>query len=117
MQEAVKLVHPSTREGFSPIPYVQWEDVVGHDSLRKVFDKFIIQRIKHPEVICKYYTFFTLLLTFISLRSSSMYRPIIYMGFSFYKLRHRPLKLNPLALASRRRLSLSRDWVITISFS
>ncbi|XP_020575543.1 cell division control protein 48 homolog C-like [Phalaenopsis equestris] len=49
-EEAAKLVQPSTRrEGFSLIPTIRWEDVGGLDSLRKAFDRYIIQRIKHPE--------------------------------------------------------------------
>lgn len=49
-EEAIKLVQPSTRrEGFSSIPNIKWEDVGGLDSLRKAFDRYIIQRIKHPE--------------------------------------------------------------------
>ncbi|PKU74869.1 cell division control protein 48 homolog C [Dendrobium catenatum] len=49
-EEATKLVQPSTRrEGFSSIPNIKWEDVGGLDSLRKAFNRYIIQRIKHPE--------------------------------------------------------------------
>ncbi|XP_078443395.1 cell division cycle 48C [Wolffia australiana] len=49
-QEAAKLIQPSSRrEGFSSIPAVKWEDVGGLDSLRKHFDRLIIQRIKNPE--------------------------------------------------------------------
>ena len=49
-QEAAKLVQPSLkREGFSSIPAVKWEDVGGLDSLRKEFDKKIIQWVKNPE--------------------------------------------------------------------
>lgn len=49
-EDAAKLVQPSTRrEGFSLIPNIKWEDVGGLDSLRKSFDRYIIQRIKHPE--------------------------------------------------------------------
>ncbi|CAA6670516.1 unnamed protein product [Spirodela intermedia] len=49
-EEAAKLVLPSSRrEGFSSIPAVKWEDVGGLDSLRKDFDRHIIQRVKHPE--------------------------------------------------------------------
>ncbi|KAG0481279.1 hypothetical protein HPP92_012137 [Vanilla planifolia] len=48
--EASKLVQPSTRrEGFSSIPDVSWEDVGGLDSLRKAFDRYIVQPIKQPE--------------------------------------------------------------------
>ncbi|KAL0925982.1 hypothetical protein M5K25_004362 [Dendrobium thyrsiflorum] len=49
-EEATKYVQPSTRrEGFSSIPNIKWEDVGGLDSLRKEFNCYIIQRIKHPE--------------------------------------------------------------------
>ncbi|KAH0451603.1 hypothetical protein IEQ34_018902 [Dendrobium chrysotoxum] len=49
-EEATKLVQPSTRrEGFSSIPNIKWEDVGGLDLLRKAFNRYIIQRIKHPE--------------------------------------------------------------------
>lgn len=49
-EEATKLVQPSTRrEGFSSIPNIKWEDVGGLDSLRKAFNRYIIQRIKDPE--------------------------------------------------------------------
>lgn len=64
MQEAIKVVQPSTRrEGFSSIPNVKWEDVGGLDSLRDEFEDFIIGRIKDPElyeVTYKNYTFLTL---------------------------------------------------------
>ncbi|KAL6529800.1 hypothetical protein OROGR_015423 [Orobanche gracilis] len=54
-EEAMKLVKPSTtREGFSSIPDVKWEDVGGLDSLREVLDDLIIRRIKYPE-ICQHY--------------------------------------------------------------
>ncbi|KAJ3681225.1 hypothetical protein LUZ60_015714 [Juncus effusus] len=49
-EEAVKMVQPSLRrEGFSSIPNVTWDDVGGLNLLRKVFDRYIVQRIKHPE--------------------------------------------------------------------
>ncbi|KAI0525057.1 hypothetical protein KFK09_004447 [Dendrobium nobile] len=49
-EEATKLVQPSTRrEGFSSIPNIKWEDVGGLDSLKKEINRYIIQRIKHPE--------------------------------------------------------------------
>ncbi|XP_010939645.1 cell division control protein 48 homolog C [Elaeis guineensis] len=49
-EEAAKLVQPSSRrEGFSSIPNVNWEDVGGLKSLRREFDRYIVQRIKHPE--------------------------------------------------------------------
>ncbi|MCL7033554.1 hypothetical protein MKW94_021378 [Papaver nudicaule] len=49
-EDAVKMIQPSSRrEGFSAIPNVTWEDVGGLDLLRKEFDRYIINRIKHPE--------------------------------------------------------------------
>ncbi|XP_008790849.1 cell division control protein 48 homolog C-like [Phoenix dactylifera] len=49
-EEAAKLVQPSSRrEGFSSIPNVKWEDVGGLNSLRREFDRYVVQRIKHPE--------------------------------------------------------------------
>ncbi|GKD84008.1 cell division control protein 48 homolog C, partial [Tanacetum coccineum] len=45
-----KLVQPSTkREGFSSIPNVKWEDVGGLDSLRRDFERSIVDRIKYPD--------------------------------------------------------------------
>ncbi|KAF5444085.1 hypothetical protein F2P56_036589 [Juglans regia] len=50
-EEAVRMVQPSSRrEGFSAIPNVKWEDVGGLDFLRKEFDRYIVRRIKFPEV-------------------------------------------------------------------
>ena len=50
LKEATKMVQPSLRrEGFSSVPDVTWDDVGGLDSLRKEFDRCIIQCIKHPE--------------------------------------------------------------------
>ncbi|XP_072968938.1 cell division control protein 48 homolog C-like [Typha angustifolia] len=50
LEEAAKTVQPSLkREGFSSIPDVTWDDIGGHYSLRKEFDRHIIQRIKCPE--------------------------------------------------------------------
>lgn len=50
LQEAVKLVQPSSRrEGFSSIPNVKWEDVGGLDILRQEFERYIVRRIKYPE--------------------------------------------------------------------
>ncbi|RDY01837.1 Cell division control protein 48-like C, partial [Mucuna pruriens] len=50
-EEAVKLVQPSSRrEGFSSIPNVKWEDVGGLDHLRQEFERYIVKRIKCPEV-------------------------------------------------------------------
>ncbi|KAL4560509.1 hypothetical protein LXL04_032661 [Taraxacum kok-saghyz] len=47
---AAKLVQPSSRrEGFSSIPNVKWEDVGGLETLRSVFDRYIVRRIKYPE--------------------------------------------------------------------
>lgn len=44
------MVQPSSRrEGFSAIPNVKWEDVGGLSLLRSEFDRYIVQRIKHPE--------------------------------------------------------------------
>ncbi|XP_020253210.1 cell division control protein 48 homolog C-like [Asparagus officinalis] len=49
-EEATKMVQPSLRrEGFSSIPNTKWEDVGGLNSLRKEFDRHIVQRIKNPE--------------------------------------------------------------------
>ncbi|KAJ6796329.1 cell division control protein 48-like protein C-like [Iris pallida] len=49
-EEAIKMVQPSSRrEGFSSIPSTKWEDVGGLKSLRKEFDRYIVQRIKNPE--------------------------------------------------------------------
>ncbi|WOH14213.1 hypothetical protein DCAR_0933730 [Daucus carota subsp. sativus] len=49
-EEAAKMVQPSSRrEGFNSIPNVKWEDVGGLDSLRKEFEKYIVNRIKYPE--------------------------------------------------------------------
>nr|GMD43678.1 cell division control protein 48 homolog C [Ipomoea batatas] len=50
-EEAVKMVQPSSRrEGFSAIPNVKWEDVGGLELLRREFDRYIVRRIKYPEV-------------------------------------------------------------------
>lgn len=44
------MVQPSSRrEGFSAIPNVKWEDVGGLSLLQSEFDRYIVQRIKHPE--------------------------------------------------------------------
>ncbi|CAA2980161.1 cell division control protein 48 homolog C-like [Olea europaea var. sylvestris] len=49
-EKAVKMVQSSsTREGFSAIPSVKWEDVGGLQLLRDVFDRDIVRRIKYPE--------------------------------------------------------------------
>ncbi|CAK8530202.1 unnamed protein product [Lathyrus sativus] len=50
-EEAAKMVQPSARrEGFSSIPNVKWEDVGGLDILRREFDRYIVRRIKYPEL-------------------------------------------------------------------
>ncbi|KAI5448571.1 Cell division control protein 48 C, variant 2 [Lathyrus oleraceus] len=50
-EEAAKMVQPSARrEGFSSIPNVKWEDVGGLDILRHEFDRYIVRRIKYPEL-------------------------------------------------------------------
>ncbi|KAI0500282.1 hypothetical protein KFK09_018494 [Dendrobium nobile] len=49
-EEATKLVQPFTRRGgVSSISNIKWEDVGSLDSLKNVFNRCIIQRIKHPE--------------------------------------------------------------------
>ncbi|KAJ3699360.1 hypothetical protein LUZ61_003065 [Rhynchospora tenuis] len=49
-EDAAKIVQPSLRrEGFSSIPNVTWNDVGGLNLIRKVFERYIVQRIKHPE--------------------------------------------------------------------
>nr|CAD1831080.1 unnamed protein product [Ananas comosus var. bracteatus] len=54
-EEAARMVQPSLRrEGFSSIPNVTWKDVGGLNSLRKEFNRYIVQRIKCPED-CKEY--------------------------------------------------------------
>jgi SpoVK/Ycf46/Vps4 family AAA+-type ATPase len=51
IQEAAKMVQPSlTREGFSPIPDVKWEDVGALDHVREEFDQHILKRIKDPDI-------------------------------------------------------------------
>jgi SpoVK/Ycf46/Vps4 family AAA+-type ATPase len=51
IQEAVKMAQPSlTREGFSPIPDVKWEDVGALDHVREEFVQHIVKRIKNPDV-------------------------------------------------------------------
>ncbi|XP_042420655.1 cell division control protein 48 homolog C-like isoform X2 [Zingiber officinale] len=53
-KESLKIVQPSSmREGFSPIPNITWDDVGGLSSLKKIFEKIIIDRIKYPEVYKK----------------------------------------------------------------
>ncbi|GAU12694.1 hypothetical protein TSUD_121860 [Trifolium subterraneum] len=49
-EEAIKTVQPSlTREGFSAIPNVKWEDVGALDHVREEFDNHILKPIKHPD--------------------------------------------------------------------
>lgn len=49
-EDAVKMIQPSsTREGFSLVPNTKWDDVGGLKSLRKEFERHIVQRIKKPE--------------------------------------------------------------------
>lgn len=51
VEEAATMVQPSTkREGFADIPRVSWDDVGGHHSLRKAFDRYLIKPIKFPGV-------------------------------------------------------------------
>ncbi|KAJ4827724.1 hypothetical protein Tsubulata_046768 [Turnera subulata] len=48
-EEALKVVQPSTlREGFSTIPNVTWEDVGGLHDIRRLFNRYIVRRIKNP---------------------------------------------------------------------
>ncbi|PIN24447.1 Nuclear AAA ATPase (VCP subfamily) [Handroanthus impetiginosus] len=50
-EEATKMVQPSSRrQGFSSIPNVKWDDVGGLHFLRQEFDRYIVRRIKFPEV-------------------------------------------------------------------
>jgi len=50
LQEAIKMVQPSLiREGFSPIPDVEWEDVGALDLVKEEVDLHILRRIKYPE--------------------------------------------------------------------
>ncbi|KAI3898373.1 hypothetical protein MKX03_035467 [Papaver bracteatum] len=49
-EDAVKMIQPFSRiEGFSAIPNVKWEDVGGLDLLRKEFEQYIVDPIKHRE--------------------------------------------------------------------
>ncbi|KAJ0260449.1 AAA ATPase [Hirschfeldia incana] len=49
-EEAVKLVKGSlTREGFSTVPDVTWDDVGGLDNLRDELNDYIVSPIKNPE--------------------------------------------------------------------
>ncbi|CAH2055381.1 unnamed protein product [Thlaspi arvense] len=50
-EEAVKLVQGSlTREGFSTVPNVKWDDVGGLDHLRRELNNYIVRPIKKPEI-------------------------------------------------------------------
>jgi SpoVK/Ycf46/Vps4 family AAA+-type ATPase len=50
IQEAIKTVQPSlTREGFTAIPNVKWEDVGALDHVREAFDNYLLKRIKCPD--------------------------------------------------------------------
>ncbi|KAG2332856.1 hypothetical protein Bca52824_004036 [Brassica carinata] len=49
-EEAVKLVKGSlTREGFSTVPDVSWDDVGGLDHLRTQLKDYVVNPIKYPE--------------------------------------------------------------------
>ena len=49
-EEAVKLVKGSlTREGFSTVPDVTWDDVGGLDHLRTELDDYVVNPIKYPD--------------------------------------------------------------------
>ncbi|KAI4384595.1 hypothetical protein MLD38_002724 [Melastoma candidum] len=49
-EKAIGEIQPSsTREGFSAIPNVKWQDVGGLDPLKQAFDRYIVRRIKYPE--------------------------------------------------------------------
>ncbi|XP_010462796.1 PREDICTED: cell division control protein 48 homolog C-like [Camelina sativa] len=49
-EQALKDAKPSsTREGFSTIPSVTWEDVGGLDHIREEFYRHVIKPLKHPE--------------------------------------------------------------------
>ncbi|KAI3909810.1 hypothetical protein MKW92_030413 [Papaver armeniacum] len=49
-EDAVKMIQPYSRiEGFLAIPNVKWEDVGGLDPLRKEFEQYIVDPIKHRE--------------------------------------------------------------------
>ncbi|XP_072966907.1 cell division control protein 48 homolog C-like [Typha angustifolia] len=54
-EETTKMVQASLRsKGFPYIPDVTWVDVGGFNSLRKEFDRYIVQRIKHPQMYKKF---------------------------------------------------------------
>ncbi|KAL0885275.1 hypothetical protein Bca101_009257 [Brassica carinata] len=49
--DAVKLTQGSlTREGFSTVPNVTWDDVGGLDHLRRELNNYIVRPIRHPEI-------------------------------------------------------------------
>ncbi|KAL1221344.1 Cell division control protein-like protein [Cardamine amara subsp. amara] len=50
-EEAVTLVQSSlTREGFSIVPDVKWDDVGGLEHLRLEFNRYIVRPIKNPDI-------------------------------------------------------------------
>ncbi|XP_010497964.1 PREDICTED: cell division control protein 48 homolog C-like [Camelina sativa] len=50
-EEAVNLVQASlTREGFSIVPDVKWDDVGGLEHLRLEFNRYIVRPIKKPDI-------------------------------------------------------------------
>ncbi|KFK37626.1 hypothetical protein AALP_AA3G007600 [Arabis alpina] len=50
-EEAVNLVQGSlTREGFSTVPDVKWDDVGGLDHLRLELNRYIVRPIKKPDI-------------------------------------------------------------------
>ncbi|KAG2296744.1 hypothetical protein Bca52824_043413 [Brassica carinata] len=54
-EEAVKLVKGSlTREGFSTVPDVSWDDVGGLDHLRTQLKDYVVNPIKYPETFEKF---------------------------------------------------------------
>ncbi|KAH0932492.1 hypothetical protein HID58_009609 [Brassica napus] len=54
-EEAVKLVKGSlTREGFSTVPDVTWDDVGGLDHLRTELDDYVVNPIKYPDAFEKF---------------------------------------------------------------
>ncbi|XP_073143741.1 cell division control protein 48 homolog C-like isoform X2 [Henckelia pumila] len=49
-EEAAKVVQPSsTREGFSNLPNVKWDDVGGLHSIKRELDRYIVKPIKYPQ--------------------------------------------------------------------
>ena len=47
----MNLVQASlTREGFSIVPDVKWDDVGGLDHLRLQFNRYIVRPIKKPDI-------------------------------------------------------------------